>query len=80
MAENAGPLDEIEFWRNRCVDLSGITSQLEKPGVKHITQILELAKSSYVAPFLRLSSQIIVSCMCLKTDFYTYSNYCVTLL
>ena len=21
--ENAGPLEEIEFWHNRCVDLSG---------------------------------------------------------
>ena len=23
--ENAGPLEEIEFWHNRCVDLSGNT-------------------------------------------------------
>lgn len=61
MAENSGPLDEIEFWKNRCADLSGITTQLDKPGVKRITQILELAKSSYVTPFLKLSGQIIVS-------------------
>ncbi|XP_059156869.1 dynein axonemal heavy chain 2-like isoform X2 [Physella acuta] len=59
MAENSGPLDEIEFWKNRCADLSGITTQLDKPGVKRITQILELAKSSYVTPFLKLSGQII---------------------
>ncbi|GFR64149.1 dynein, axonemal, heavy chain 2 [Elysia marginata] len=58
MAENSGPLEEIEFWKNRCADLSGITSQLDKPGVKRITRILELAKSSYVAPFLKLSGQI----------------------
>ena len=57
-AENAGPLEEIEFWKNRCADLSGISDQLDKPGVKRITHILELAKSSYVAPFLRLSGQI----------------------
>ncbi|XP_043933259.1 dynein axonemal heavy chain 2 [Protopterus annectens] len=56
--ENAGPLEEIEFWRNRCADLSGISKQLDKPGVKHIEAILELSKSSYVAPFQRLSRQI----------------------
>jgi len=57
-SENAGPLEEIEFWKNRCADLSGITTQLDKPGVKRITSLLQLAKSSYVAPFLKLSSQI----------------------
>lgn len=57
-AENAGPLEEIDFWKNRCADLSGISLQLDKSGVKKITQILELAKSSYVGPFLKLSGQI----------------------
>ena len=57
-AENSGPLEEIEFWKNRCADLSGISQQLDKPGVKRITHCLELAKSSYVAPFLKLSGQI----------------------
>ena len=57
-AENAGPLEEIDFWKNRCADLSGISEQLDKPGVKRITRILELAKSSYVGPFLKLSGQI----------------------
>lgn len=61
MAENSGPLEEIEFWKNRCTDLSGITTQLDKPGVKRIALILETAKSSYVAPFLRLAGQIKVS-------------------
>ncbi|CAG5116908.1 unnamed protein product [Candidula unifasciata] len=58
VAENSGPLDEIKFWRNRCADMSGITEQLEQEGVKHITRVLELAKSSYVAPFVKLSGQI----------------------
>lgn len=62
-SENAGPMEEIEFWKNRCADLSGISSQLDKPGVKKITSILELAKSSYVVPFLKLSSQIKVFCL-----------------
>lgn len=58
MAENSGPLDEIEFWKNRCADLTGISTQLDKPGVKKITEILTMAKSSYVGPFLKLSSEI----------------------
>ncbi|KAM4675882.1 dynein axonemal heavy chain 2 [Discoglossus pictus] len=58
MGESSGPLEEIEFWRDRCTDLSGISKQLDKPGVKHIEQILEKAKSSYVGPFLKLSKQI----------------------
>ena len=42
----------------RCADLSGISEQLDKPGVKKITQILQAAKSSYVNPFNKLSGQI----------------------
>ena len=60
-AENSGPLEEIEFWRSRCADLSGISDQLDKPGVKRIQSILEHSKSSYVAPFLKLSRLIQVS-------------------
>ncbi|KAK1331639.1 hypothetical protein QTO34_009597 [Cnephaeus nilssonii] len=56
--ENLGPLEEIEFWRNRCMDLSGISSQLVKEGVKHIESILHLAKSSYLTPFMKLAQQI----------------------
>jgi len=69
-SENAGPLEEIEFWKNRCADLSGITTQLDKPGVKRITSLLQLAKSSYVAPFLKLSSQIKVC-----SQFYRVSRF-----
>lgn len=61
MAENSGPLDEIQFWKDRCSDLTGISKQLDKSGVKKITEILTCAKSSYVAPFLKLSGEIKVS-------------------
>jgi len=71
-SENAGPLEEIEFWKNRCADLSGITTQLDKPGVKRITSLLQLAKSSYVAPFLKLSSQIKV---CVLFSAFSVSGY-----
>uniref|UniRef100_A0A8D0HGT5 Dynein axonemal heavy chain 2 n=1 Tax=Sphenodon punctatus TaxID=8508 RepID=A0A8D0HGT5_SPHPU len=56
--ESSGPLEEIEFWRNRCMDLSEISKQLCKQGVKHIESILVLSKSSYVVPFRTLSMQI----------------------
>ena len=32
MSDAEGPLDEIEFWRRRTVDLSGISDQLLRPG------------------------------------------------
>uniref|UniRef100_A0ABM5EJD6 Dynein axonemal heavy chain 2 isoform X2 n=1 Tax=Pogona vitticeps TaxID=103695 RepID=A0ABM5EJD6_9SAUR len=56
--ESSGPLEEIQFWRNRCTDLSEISKQLCQLGVKHIEAILALSKSSYVAPFQRLAKQI----------------------
>lgn len=58
MGENLGPLEEIEFWLNRCMDLSGISKQLVKQGVTHIESILRLARSSYLAPFVKLAQQI----------------------
>ncbi|XP_053218034.1 dynein axonemal heavy chain 2 isoform X2 [Podarcis raffonei] len=56
--ESSGPLEEIEFWRNRCTDLSEISKQLCQQGVKHIETILAFSKSSYVTPFQRLAKQI----------------------
>ena len=67
-AENSGPLEEIEFWHSRCADLSGISEQLDKPGVKRIQSILEHSKSSYVAPFLKLSKLIQVWVNLLSPD------------
>ena len=58
LGEDAGPLAEIEFWRSRSVDLSGIREQLDEPGVSKIVEVLEAAKSGYLAPFLNLSNLI----------------------
>ena len=60
-SSSSGPLEEIEFWRARCEDLSGLTSQLGQPGVKKVTSIVEKAKSSYLGPFKKLSRMIQVS-------------------
>ena len=56
--EHSGPLSEIEFWRERSVDLSGIRGQLDDPNVTQIVAVLEQAKSSYLAPFLNLRNLI----------------------
>lgn len=58
MDETAGPLEEIDFWKARNQDLMGISKQLNKPGVKKITRILDAAKSSYITAFLKLARQI----------------------
>ena len=59
-ADSSGPLEEIEFWRSRCEDLSGLTTQLDKPGIVRVVKIIEKAKSSYLAPFRKLSQMILV--------------------
>ncbi|XP_071165421.1 dynein axonemal heavy chain 2-like [Mytilus edulis] len=58
IVENTGPLHEIEFWNRRCTNLTGISKQLDKSGVKKVTEILTFAKSSYIEPFLKVSEQI----------------------
>ena len=62
---SSGPLEEIEFWRARCEDYSSLTRQLDQPGVKKVTRIVQRAKSSYVEPFQKLSRQIQVDCRCI---------------
>ena len=56
--DTAGPLEELSFWSSRCSDLSGISQQLQQPGVTHIHTVLQICKSSYVAPFCKLAKQI----------------------
>ena len=57
-SESAGPLEEIEFWRRRTVDLSGIREQLGLPGVLNIIKVLESINSSYLGPFDKLARRI----------------------
>jgi len=56
--DNSGPLEEIEFWRSRTLDLSGIRQQLDRPGVQSIVSVLATVHSSYLKPFLDLSDKI----------------------
>ena len=53
-----GILEEITFWRQRAEDLDNIAQQLEKPGVRRITSILEYGHSSYLKPFEELAHVI----------------------
>lgn len=45
------PLDEIEFWRQRVTDMSGINIQLDRPEVQRILEVCRAAGSSYIAQF-----------------------------
>ena len=45
--ENAGPLDEIDYWRRRKNNLSYIDAQLEKPDLIQIQNILNNNESTY---------------------------------
>lgn len=36
-SHRSGPLEEIEFWRERSVDLSGIRQQLDDPNVTQVS-------------------------------------------
>ncbi|XP_028810290.1 dynein heavy chain 2, axonemal isoform X2 [Denticeps clupeoides] len=58
MGDSLGPLAELAFWKSRCSDLSGISQQLQKPGVQHVQAILQLSKSTYVASFSKMAKQI----------------------
>ena len=67
--ETAGPLEEIDFWKARNQDLMGISKQLNKPSVKRITKVLDMAKSSYVSSFVKLAKQIQVNILILLNGF-----------
>ncbi|XXQ31513.1 AAA+ ATPase domain-containing protein [Plasmodiophora brassicae] len=56
--EESGPLEEIEFWRSRTVDLLGIRRQLERPIVVDIVRVLQIVGSSYLRPFETLKGMI----------------------
>ena len=56
--EGTGPLEEIQFWRSRTQDLSGISEQLKKEGVTQIVSVLKFAKSPYLGPFTSIVDSI----------------------
>lgn len=64
MSDTCGPLQEIDLWRSRSTKLLDISQQLQKPGVKHIQNILKLSKSPYVHHFSELTNEIQVRPIC----------------
>lgn len=56
--ENAGPLDEINYWNSRKNNLSYIDAQLEKPELLQIKDILANTGSNYLKDFNELSTKI----------------------
>lgn len=67
MRDSCGPLQEISFWKTRSTQLLNISRQLQKPGVKHIQNILQVAKSLYVQRFCQLAHEIQVREICAKS-------------
>lgn len=53
-----GPLDEVEFWRSKARNLNGIFKQLQNPVVRRIIHILDVYKSTYNEPFIKLCKEI----------------------
>ncbi|CAD2220773.1 dynein heavy chain, axonemal [Angomonas deanei] len=59
VSENAGPLEEIGYWKSRAHDLGNIRAQLNRPDVASIVSVLREAKSFYyLEPFLNLRADI----------------------
>ncbi|XP_051799543.1 dynein axonemal heavy chain 2 isoform X2 [Acanthochromis polyacanthus] len=56
--DDYGPLQEIEFWRSRSAKLLDFCQELQKPGVKTIETILQLARSPYVQRFCALAKEM----------------------
>ncbi|XP_047186413.1 dynein axonemal heavy chain 2 isoform X2 [Scophthalmus maximus] len=56
--DNCGLLQEIACWKSHSVKLLDLMQQLQKPGVRHIEDILRLSKSLYVERFLKLAIEI----------------------
>lgn len=64
----AGPLDEIAFWKARNEDLSGIRTQLESTELSSILSLLEAAKSAYLPPFINLRNAIRREAICAEDN------------
>lgn len=57
-SENAGPQDEIIYWRRRKNNLQNIQRQLVNPDLQRIIYILKIVDSSYVPSFEELTKNI----------------------
>ncbi|TPX53528.1 hypothetical protein SeMB42_g00716 [Synchytrium endobioticum] len=57
-SESSGPLEEIQFWKSRCDDLSGISQQLKGQEIGRVINVLQVAQSSYLEAFTKLAQSI----------------------
>ncbi|XP_061921125.1 dynein axonemal heavy chain 2 [Entelurus aequoreus] len=58
VSDNSGPLQEIMYWERHSGKLMDMSQQLQKTGIKHIQQMLELANSLYVKRFCKLVEEM----------------------
>ncbi|GAB1597648.1 hypothetical protein Ahia01_000041400 [Argonauta hians] len=56
--ENALPIVELEFWKDRALNLSFVSEQLNSPRVKHMADILKHCNSIYYQSFQTLFMEV----------------------
>ena len=57
-SDNAGPIDEINQWKQRRDNLMNVKEQLENPELKQILDFLRNSNSSYMDDFTEISEDI----------------------
>lgn len=53
-----GPLFELEFWQNKCANLSNLEKQLQDDKIGVVIKILEKTKSTYVDGFVGIRREL----------------------
>uniref|UniRef100_A0A8C8RQR7 Dynein heavy chain tail domain-containing protein n=1 Tax=Pelusios castaneus TaxID=367368 RepID=A0A8C8RQR7_9SAUR len=56
---NPNPKVELEFWKNRCVDLECIYNQLKTKKVRNMAELLERVQSSYFPAFKAMFRDVV---------------------
>ena len=52
------PTVEINFWKNKSLNLDSISEQLNRERVKKVLKFLEQNKSTYTGPFSKLQKEV----------------------
>lgn len=55
------PTAEIEFWKNKSLNLDSIAEQLSKERVKKVLKFLEQNKSTYTGPFSKNQKEVAIA-------------------
>lgn len=56
--EDPNPLAEIDFWKNKALNLNSIYKQLQSDKIKKVMKFLSQNKSTYTGPFSKLQKEV----------------------